>query len=49
MASLGTYLRLMRAGFILVREGVVASLPADELPAPLQFGHRIAGPDGDVS
>jgi ubiquinone biosynthesis protein len=43
MASLGTYLRLMRAGFILVREGVVSSLPADELPAPARFGHRVAG------
>jgi len=43
MASLGTYLRLMRAGFILVREGVVSSLPADELPAPLKFGHKVAG------
>jgi ubiquinone biosynthesis protein len=32
MASLGTYLRLMRAGFILVREGVVSSLPAEDLP-----------------
>jgi SAM-dependent methyltransferase len=42
-ASLGTYLRLMRAGFMLVREGVVSSLPADELPAPARFGHRVAG------
>ncbi|MBV6652063.1 MAG: divergent polysaccharide deacetylase family protein, partial [Hoeflea sp.] len=43
MASLGTYLRLMRAGFILVREGVISSLPADELPAPAKFGLRVAG------
>jgi len=43
MASLGTYLRLMRAGLILVREGVVSSLPVDEMPASLRFGHKLAG------
>ncbi|WP_420406665.1 2-polyprenylphenol 6-hydroxylase [Hoeflea sp.] len=43
MASLGTYLRLARAGFILVREGVVSSLPADDLPAPARFAHSVAG------
>lgn len=43
MASPGTYLRLMRAGFILMREGVVASLPADELPPLAGFAHRVAG------
>lgn len=43
MASLGTSLRLMRAGFILVREGVVSSMPADDLPGPARFGHRVAG------
>ncbi|MDP3527280.1 MAG: 2-polyprenylphenol 6-hydroxylase [Hoeflea sp.] len=43
MASLVSYLRLLRAGFILVREGVVASLPAEELTGPLLFAHRLAG------
>jgi hypothetical protein len=43
MASLGTYLRLMRAGFILVREGVVSSLPAEDLPGPARFAHGVAG------
>ncbi|WP_422372306.1 2-polyprenylphenol 6-hydroxylase [Hoeflea sp.] len=43
MASLGTYLRLARAGYILVREGVVSSLPADDLPAPARFAHSVAG------
>ncbi|OCW57534.1 2-polyprenylphenol 6-hydroxylase [Hoeflea olei] len=42
MASLGTYLRLLRAGVILVREGVVASLPAEELSGGMLLGHRLA-------
>ncbi len=43
MASIGTYVRLARAGFILVREGVVSALPVDDLPPALRFGHRLAG------
>jgi len=43
MARPGTYLRLMRAGYILVREGVVSSLPADELPEGPRLAHRFAG------
>ena len=43
MARFGTYLRLMRAGYILVREGVVSSLPADDLPEGPRFAHRVAG------
>nr|WP_255561612.1 2-polyprenylphenol 6-hydroxylase [Pseudohoeflea sp. DP4N28-3] len=38
-----TYLRLARAGYILVREGVISALPAEELPAHLQLAHRMAG------
>lgn len=34
---------LARAGFVLAREGVVTALPADGLPPPAQFGHRLAG------
>ena len=43
MTAFTTGLRLIRAGFILVREGVVSSIPRDELPPPLRFAHRLAG------
>jgi len=41
--GLGTYLRLIQAGYILVREGVVSAMPAEDLPPMLRFGHRVAG------
>jgi hypothetical protein len=41
MASLGTYLRLLRAGIILVREGVISSLPADDLPCPAAIRSQV--------
>lgn len=43
MAGLFTALRLVRAGFILVREGVVASIPREDLPPGLHLPHRAAG------
>ena len=36
------YLRLMRAGWVMAREGVVASLPPDGLRGPARLGHRLA-------
>ncbi|MCI5077685.1 2-polyprenylphenol 6-hydroxylase [Oricola sp.] len=35
-------LRLMRAGWVLVREGVIAGLPAQGLTGPAATGHRLA-------
>lgn len=43
MASIVTYMRLMRAGFILVREGVVSAMPSEDLPPPAKAAHRLAG------
>ncbi len=34
---------LVRAGYVLAREGVVSALPADGLPPMARFGHRFAG------
>lgn len=36
------YLRLTRAGWVMAREGVIASLPADGLRGPPLFAYRIA-------
>jgi ubiquinone biosynthesis protein len=37
----GAYLRLVHAGWILVREGVVAALPGDELSGMPKLGWRV--------
>jgi ubiquinone biosynthesis protein len=42
MSSLGAGLRLVRAGWIMVREGVVAALPGDQLTGLPKFGWRVA-------
>ena len=42
MSTVGAALRLMRAGWILVREGVVAALPGDELSGPPKLAWRAA-------
>jgi ubiquinone biosynthesis protein len=42
MSTIGAYLRLVRAGWILVREGVVAALPGDQLEGMPRLGWRIA-------
>ena len=34
---------LMRAGYVLAREGVISALPGDALPPPARIGHRLAG------
>ncbi|EKF44131.1 ubiquinone biosynthesis protein AarF [Nitratireductor indicus C115] len=42
MSVVGAYFRLARAGWILVREGVVAALPGDQLDGMPRFGWRVA-------
>ncbi|MHA6645157.1 2-polyprenylphenol 6-hydroxylase [Mesorhizobium sp. A623] len=42
MSSVGAGLRLARAGWVLVREGVVAALPGDQLSGMPKLGWRIA-------
>lgn len=42
MSSLGASFRLARAGWVLVREGVVAALPGDQLTGLPKFGWRVA-------
>ncbi|MBX3577337.1 MAG: 2-polyprenylphenol 6-hydroxylase [Rhizobiaceae bacterium] len=42
MSTPGAYLRLARAGWIMVREGVVASIPGDQLSGLPRFGWRVA-------
>ncbi len=42
MTMLIAYLRLMRAGWVMAREGVIASLPADGLRGAALFAYRIA-------
>src|SRR5690606_513241 len=42
MSTVGAYFRLVRAGWILVREGVVASLPGDQMTGLPRFGWNVA-------
>ena len=42
MSSAGAAFRLVRAGWIMVREGVIAALPGDELEGLPKLGWRIA-------
>jgi len=42
MSTLGAYLRLVRAGWILLREGVVAAFPGDQFEGIPRFGWRVA-------
>ncbi len=42
MSTAGAYLRLVRAGWILVREGVVAALPGEHLSGMPRLGWRVA-------
>ena len=42
MSDVGAALRLFRAGWIMVREGVVAALPGDQLSGLPKLGWRIA-------
>jgi ubiquinone biosynthesis protein len=42
MSSIGASFRLARAGWVLVREGVIAALPGDDLTGLPKFGWRLA-------
>lgn len=42
MSDVGAFFRLVRAGWVLVREGVVAALPGEQLSGPPKFGWRVA-------
>ena len=42
MSDVGAALRLVRAGWIMVREGVVAALPGDQLAGLPKLGWRVA-------
>ncbi len=42
MSDVGSALRLARAGWIMVREGVVAALPGEQLSGLPRFGWRVA-------
>ena len=42
MSSVTAAFRLMRAGWVLVREGVVAAMPGDELSGSPKLGRRMA-------
>ncbi|MFB2549908.1 2-polyprenylphenol 6-hydroxylase [Ensifer soli] len=43
MSTFGAYVRLWRIGYVLVREGVVSVLPAEELPPSAQILQKAAG------
>lgn len=43
MSIVFSHLSLVKAGWVLAREGVISALPADGLPPPARFGHRLAG------
>ena len=42
MTNVLPYFRLMRAGWVMAREGVIASLPADGLHGPARAAHGLA-------
>jgi ubiquinone biosynthesis protein len=43
MSSLAAAFRLLHAGWIMTREGVITALPAEGLTGLPAFGHRVAG------
>lgn len=43
MSGMRSYLSLLHAGWVLMREGVISALPRDGMPAPARLGHRFAG------
>ncbi len=42
MSAVAAYFRLLRAGWILAREGVLAALPGEQLSGPAHFGWRLS-------
>ena len=45
MTSVGAAFRLAHAGWVMVREGVIAALPGEELSGPPKLGWRTGGLD----
>ncbi len=43
MSNLSAAFRLMRAGWVLTREGVISALPVEGLSGLPAFGHKVAG------
>lgn len=43
MSTIGAYFRLAQVGRVLVREGVISALPADDLPPAVRMGKSLAG------
>ena len=43
LGSLYGILALLRAGWVLMREGVISALPAEGLPPGPRLAHRLAG------
>ncbi len=41
MSTAGAYYRLIRAGWIMVREGVVAAIPGEQLAGPAKFAWHV--------
>jgi ubiquinone biosynthesis protein len=43
MSTAGAYVRVMKLGWVLVREGIVSALPSQDLPAPARVAQKLAG------
>ncbi len=43
MSTVGAYVRLVRVGWVLVREGVVSALPSEDMQPLMRFGQAVAG------
>ena len=43
MSTFGAYFRLIRVGWILVREGVISALPSEGLPPPISLAKSFVG------
>ncbi len=43
MNSVSAFFVLVRAGYVLAREGAMEVIPVDDLPLPVRFAHRLAG------
>src|SRR5690606_10919971 len=44
MSTIGAYFRLARVGWVLVREGVVAALPTQDMPPSIGLLKTLTGP-----
>lgn len=44
MSTPAAYFRILRVGYVLVREGVLTSLPDDDIPPPVRLAKRLLSP-----